>query len=33
MLLVVKEIGIGLAVGLLLTTMAALLLKFAKGQQ
>jgi NhaP-type Na+/H+ or K+/H+ antiporter len=33
MLLVAKEIGIGLAVGLLLTTLAALLLKFAKGQQ
>ena len=31
--LVAKEIGIGLAVGLVLTTMAALLLKFAKGQQ
>jgi NhaP-type Na+/H+ or K+/H+ antiporter len=31
--LVVKEIGIGLAVGLVLTTVAALLLKFAKGQQ
>ena len=30
---VVKEIGIGLAVGLVLTTMAALLLKYAKGQQ
>jgi NhaP-type Na+/H+ or K+/H+ antiporter len=30
--LVVKEIGIGLAVGLALTTMAALLLKFAKRQ-
>jgi NhaP-type Na+/H+ or K+/H+ antiporter len=33
MILVAKEIGIGLAVGLVLTTMAALLLKFAKGQQ
>ena len=33
MVLVAKEIGIGLAVGLVLTTMAALLLKFAKGQQ
>ena len=33
MVLVVKEIGIGLAVGLVLTTMAALLLKFAKGKQ
>jgi NhaP-type Na+/H+ or K+/H+ antiporter len=31
--LVAKEIGIGLAVGLLLTTVASLLLKFAKGQQ
>ena len=31
--LVVKEIGIGLAVGLVLTTMAALLLKYAMGQQ
>jgi len=33
MVLVAKEIGIGLAVGLVLTTMATLLLKFAKGQQ
>jgi NhaP-type Na+/H+ or K+/H+ antiporter len=33
MMLVAKEIGIGLAVGLVLTTMAALLLKFAKGKQ
>jgi len=33
MVLVAKEIGIGLAAGLVLTTMAALLLKFAKGQQ
>jgi NhaP-type Na+/H+ or K+/H+ antiporter len=33
MVLVVKEIGIGLAVGLVLTTMAALLLRYAKGQQ
>jgi NhaP-type Na+/H+ or K+/H+ antiporter len=33
MVLVVKEIGIGLAVGLVLTTVAAQLLKFAKGQQ
>jgi NhaP-type Na+/H+ or K+/H+ antiporter len=32
MLLVAEEIGIGLAVGLLLTTMAGWLLKFAKGQ-
>jgi NhaP-type Na+/H+ or K+/H+ antiporter len=31
--LVVKEIGIGLVVGLILTTVASLLLKFAKGQQ
>jgi NhaP-type Na+/H+ or K+/H+ antiporter len=31
--LVVKEIGIGLAVGLILTTVASLLLKYAKGQQ
>ena len=30
--LVAEEIGIGLAVGLVLTTMASLLLKFAKGQ-
>ena len=30
--LVAEEIGIGLAVGLVLTTMAGLLLKFAKGQ-
>jgi NhaP-type Na+/H+ or K+/H+ antiporter len=33
LVLVVKEIGIGLAVGLVLTTLAALLLKFARGQQ
>ena len=33
MMLVAEEIGIGLAVGLVLTTMAGLLLKFAKGQQ
>ena len=33
MKLVAEEIGIGLAVGLVLTTMAGLLLKFAKGQQ
>ncbi len=33
MMLVAEEIGIGLAVGLLLTTMAGWLLKFAKGQQ
>jgi len=33
MKLVAEEIGIGLAVGLLLTTMAGWLLKFAKGQQ
>ena len=33
MLLVAEEIGIGLAVGLALTALAALLLKFAKGQQ
>lgn len=33
MMLVAEEIGIGLAVGLGLTTLAALLLKFAKGQQ
>jgi NhaP-type Na+/H+ or K+/H+ antiporter len=33
MILVAEEIGIGLAVGLVLTSMAALLLKFAKGQQ
>ena len=32
MMLVAEEIGIGLAVGLLLTTMAGWLLKFAKGQ-
>jgi NhaP-type Na+/H+ or K+/H+ antiporter len=32
MKLVAEEIGIGLAVGLALTTMAALLLKFAKGK-
>ena len=32
MKLVAEEIGIGLAVGLVLTAMAALLLKFAKGQ-
>jgi NhaP-type Na+/H+ or K+/H+ antiporter len=32
MKLVAEEIGIGLAVGLALTTMAVLLLKFAKGQ-
>jgi NhaP-type Na+/H+ or K+/H+ antiporter len=32
MVLVVKEIGIGLAVGVIMTTMAALLLKYAKGQ-
>jgi NhaP-type Na+/H+ or K+/H+ antiporter len=32
MMLVAEEIGIGLAVGLALTAMAALLLKFAKGQ-
>ncbi len=32
MMLVAEEIGIGLAVGLVLTTMAGLLLKFAKGQ-
>jgi NhaP-type Na+/H+ or K+/H+ antiporter len=31
-MLVAEEIGIGLAVGLVLTTLAALLLKFAKGQ-
>jgi NhaP-type Na+/H+ or K+/H+ antiporter len=31
--LVAEEIGIGLAVGLLLTTLAGLLLKFARGQQ
>ena len=31
-MLVAEEIGIGLAVGLILTTLAALLLKFAKGQ-
>jgi NhaP-type Na+/H+ or K+/H+ antiporter len=31
--LVVKEIGIGLAVGLVLTTVATLLLKYAKGQR
>jgi NhaP-type Na+/H+ or K+/H+ antiporter len=30
---VAEEIGIGLAVGLVLTTIAGLLLKFAKGQQ
>jgi len=33
MALVAKEIGIGLTVGLVLTSMAVLLLKFAKGQQ
>jgi NhaP-type Na+/H+ or K+/H+ antiporter len=33
MLLVAEEIGIGLAVGLALTALAALLLKFARGQQ
>jgi NhaP-type Na+/H+ or K+/H+ antiporter len=33
MLLVAEEIGIGLAVGLALTTLAALLLKFAREQQ
>ncbi len=33
MLLVAEEIGIGLAVGLALTTLAALLLKFARGQE
>jgi len=33
MKLVAEEIGIGLAVGLVLTAMAVLLLKFAKGQQ
>jgi NhaP-type Na+/H+ or K+/H+ antiporter len=33
MKLVAEEIGIGLAVGLALTAMAALLLKFAKGQK
>ena len=33
LLLVAEEIGIGLAVGLALTVLAALLLKFAKGQQ
>jgi NhaP-type Na+/H+ or K+/H+ antiporter len=32
-MLVAKEIGIGLAVGLMLTTVAGLLLKFAKGQR
>ena len=32
-MLVAKEIGIGLAVGLALTAMAALLLKFANGQK
>ncbi|MEJ2219525.1 MAG: cation:proton antiporter [Desulfobacterales bacterium] len=32
-MLVAEEIGIGLAVGLVLTTIASLLLKFAKGQQ
>ncbi|MGD8991364.1 MAG: cation:proton antiporter [Desulfobacterales bacterium] len=31
-MLVAEEIGIGLAVGLVLTTLAALLLKFARGQ-
>jgi NhaP-type Na+/H+ or K+/H+ antiporter len=31
--LVAEEIGIGLAVGLVLTTLAGLLLKFARGQQ
>lgn len=33
MVLVAKEIGIGLAVGMVLTTMATMLLKFARGQQ
>jgi NhaP-type Na+/H+ or K+/H+ antiporter len=33
MMLVAKQIGIGLAVGLVLATMAGLLLNFAKGQQ
>jgi NhaP-type Na+/H+ or K+/H+ antiporter len=33
MVLVMKEIGIGLAVGLILTTVASLLLKFGKGHQ
>jgi sodium/hydrogen antiporter len=33
LLLVVEEIGIGLAVGLALTALAAILLRFAKGQQ
>jgi NhaP-type Na+/H+ or K+/H+ antiporter len=33
MQLVAEEIGIGLSVGLFLTTMAALFLKFTKGQQ
>ena len=32
-MLVAEEIGIGLAVGLILTTIAGLLLRFAKGQQ
>ena len=32
-MLVAEEIGIGLAVGLVLTAMAALLLKYAKGQE
>jgi NhaP-type Na+/H+ or K+/H+ antiporter len=32
-MLVAEEIGIGLAVGLILTTLAALLLKFASGQE
>jgi NhaP-type Na+/H+ or K+/H+ antiporter len=32
LMLVAEEIGIGLAVGLVLTTLAALLLKFARGQ-
>ena len=33
LVLVVKEIGIGLAVGLILSTVASLVLKYAKGQQ
>jgi NhaP-type Na+/H+ or K+/H+ antiporter len=33
LMLVAEEIGIGLAVGLVLTTLAGLLLKFARGQQ
>jgi NhaP-type Na+/H+ or K+/H+ antiporter len=33
LMLVAEEIGIGLAVGLALTTLAGLLLKFARGQQ